>query len=172
MVKADGPADVAAFLAAHADATAYVIPFVDYAGPDGLYRKQRIAFVEGRPFASHMAVSERWMVHYLNAGMAESPDKRAEEARFMADFDTGFAVRNAEALACLARTFGLDYFGVDCAEGPDGRLILFEADVAMIVHDLDPPDLYPYKGPVMHRLMDAFVAALRRRATVAARGAA
>jgi hypothetical protein len=42
----------------------------------------------------------------------------------------------------------------------------------MIVHDLDPPDLYPYKGPVMHRLMDAFVAALRRRATVAARGAA
>ena len=45
----------------------------------GLYRKLRVVFVNGRPFVAHMAVSERWMVHYLNADMGK-PANRAEEA--------------------------------------------------------------------------------------------
>ena len=38
----------------------------------------------------------------------------------------------------------------------DGRLLLFEADVALIVHAMDPPDLYPYKVPAMAKLFAAF----------------
>ena len=92
-----------------------------------------------------MAVSDHWMVHYLNAGMAEDAAKRAEEAAMMASFETGFAARHADAFAALHAAFGLDYFAIDCAEDREGRLLLFEADTAMIVHDMDPPDLYPYK---------------------------
>ena len=143
---------------------AYVSRFVDYASADGLWRKYRIAFIGGRPFLAHMAISDHWMVHYLNAGMAESAERRAEEAAAMASFDEDFAVRHAAAFAGLYDRLGLDYFAIDCAELPDGRLLMFEADVSMIVHALDPEDLYPYKKPQMAKLFDAFEALLRKRA--------
>ena len=102
------------------------------------------------------------MVHYLNAAMLDSPENRAEEARMMATFDEDFAVRHSEAFSVLVRRIGLDYFGIDCGETRDGRLLLFEADVAMIVHDMDPPDLFPYKAPQMRKVFDAFQAMVLR----------
>ena len=123
---------------------------------DGMFRKYRIALIEGRPFACHMGVSEHWMIHYLNAGMRESAPKRAEEARFMAEFDQDFAKRHARAFDALTEHVGLEYFGIDCGETPEGELLIFEADVAMIVHAMDPPDLFPYKGPQMRKVFDAF----------------
>ncbi len=142
---------------------AYVSPFVDYAGADGRYRKYRIVLVDGRPFLAHMAIGDHWMVHYLNAGMADNEAKRAEEAAAMAGFDEDFAVRHAEAFAALHARLGLDYFAVDCAETADGRLLVFEADVSMIVHALDSEALYPYKKPAMAKLFGAFEGMLRGR---------
>jgi hypothetical protein len=101
------------------------------------------------------------MVHYLNAAMLESAENRAFEARFMADFDADFAVRHRMAFAGLHERIGLDYFAIDCAETKVGQLLLFEADVAMIVHDMDPPDLFPYKAPQMRTVFAAFQAMLR-----------
>jgi hypothetical protein len=118
----------------------------------------------GRPYIAHMAISDHWMVHYLNAGMAESEEKRAEEAAVMERFDEDFAVRHAAAFAALHERLGLDYFAIDCAELPDGRLLVFEADVSMIVHALDPEALYPYKRPQMMKVFKAFEAVLRERA--------
>ncbi|MDB5475549.1 MAG: hypothetical protein JWP49_1060 [Phenylobacterium sp.] len=156
------PADLVAYLPERPEAEFFVSPFVDYSGADGLFRKLRIVFVAGRPFICHMAVSERWMVHYLNADMHESAAKRAEEAAMFATFDDGFAARHADALAAICERLPLDYFGIDCAETRDGRLLVFEADVALIVHNIDPPDLYPYKPPAMLKLfagvMEAFAA--------------
>jgi len=141
----------------------HVAPFVDYSGPDGRYRKQRVVFIDGKAFASHFAVSEHWIVHYLSAGMAEHAWRRAEERRWMEDFDTDFAVRHREAFEALCSRIGLDYFGIDCAEMPDGRLLIFEVDVAMIVHDMDPEDVFPYKKPAMRKLFAAFQEALAKR---------
>ena len=143
---------------------AYVSPFIDYSGLDGKYRKSRIVLIDGRPFLAHMAVGDHWMVHYLNAGMADSGAKRAEEAAAMAAFDADFAVRHAQAFAGLHARLGLDYFAIDCAETADGRLLLFEADVSMIVHALDSQELYPYKKPAMAKLFAAFEGLLRQRA--------
>ncbi len=162
--KANGPADLAAYLATVTADEFFVTQFVDYRGADGLFRKYRIACIDRRPFLCHMAASEHWMVHYLNAGMTESAHRRAEEAREMAEFDTGFAVRHADAFATLNDWMALDYFQIDCAETPDGRLLVFEADVAAIIHLMDPPDLFPYKPAQMRRVFGAFDAMLRRRA--------
>jgi len=82
----------------------------------------------------------------------------------MATFDTEFAPRHQAAFAALHERLGLDYFGIDSAETADGRLLVFEVDVAMIVHDMDPPDLFPYKQPQMTKVFEAFQAMLRRRA--------
>jgi hypothetical protein len=105
-----------------------------------------------------------WKIWYLNADMAESSQKRDEEARFMKGFDEGFGQRHATVLSEIARRIGLDYFAIDCAETPDGKLLLFEADNASIVHNMDPPDVFPYKAPQMHKIFDAFVAMLYKYA--------
>jgi len=162
--KLTSAADLAAYVATQAVDRFYVSPFIDYANDDGLFRKQRIALIEGRPYVCHLAVSPRWMVHYLNAEMLDSAENRAEEARFMAEFNSDFARRHAEAFAVLHQRIGLDYFAIDCAETRDGRLLLFEADVAMIVHAMDSPDLFPYKPPQMRKVFAAFLALLERAA--------
>jgi glutathione synthase/RimK-type ligase-like ATP-grasp enzyme len=154
--KIDSPEALAAYVIQSRLQTAYVSRFVDYASADGHWRKHRIAFIGGEPYLAHMAVGDHWMVHYLNAGMAESAEKRAEEAAAMAGFDAGFAARHAAAFAGLHERLGLDYFAIDCAETPDGRLLVFEADVSMIVHALDPEALYPYKRPQMTKVFAAF----------------
>jgi hypothetical protein len=119
--------------------------------------------VDGLPYPCHMAVAEEWKVWYLNANMAASAAKRAEEARFLWEFDATFGARHAAALAAIAQRAGLEYFGIDCAELPDGRLLVFEGDIALVVHDMDPPDVYPYKGPPMRKLFAAFYDMLRRQ---------
>ncbi|MGH7125814.1 MAG: ATP-grasp domain-containing protein [Stellaceae bacterium] len=165
LVKIEAPGSVAAYLQEHPQSEFYIARFIDYRSADGMFRKYRVAVIDGRPFASHMGVSQHWMIHYLNAGMRESAEKRAEEARFMAEFDQDFAARHARAFAALAERVGLEYFGVDCGETPEGELLIFEADVAMIVHAMDPPDLFPYKRPQMETVFDAFQAMLARAAT-------
>jgi hypothetical protein len=165
--RLDAPATVNAYLQTQESEDFSISRFVDYRGADGLFRKFRIAFVGGRPFLCHVAIGRHWMLHYLNAGMAESAAKRAEEAALMAAFDIDFAARHREALADLAALGGLDYFAVDCAETREGRLLVFETDTAMIVHDMDPPDLYPYKAPQMRKIFRAFRELLYARALAA-----
>jgi hypothetical protein len=172
LAKLDDAAALAAYLGERGEPEFYLSPFVDYRSADGLFRKYRLAVIEGRPFACHMAISQHWMVHYLNAGMTESAEKRAEEACFMADFDSGFARRHAAALQLLADRLGLDYLALDCGETAEGELLLFEADVAMIVHAMDPPDLFPYKGPQMRKVFAAFRQMLRARAAASVSAAA
>ena len=145
----------------------YLSRFVDYRNADGQFRKYRITLVDGKPFICHFAISSHWMIHYLNAGMTESQTKRDEEADCMAHFDTQFALRHASAIQAIHDRLGLAYVGIDCAETPDGKLLIFEVDNAMIVHDMDPDDLFPYKKPIMHKVFAAFRQLLEKtRATV------
>jgi hypothetical protein len=170
--KLASPFDLARYLAAVPDTAFFVSRFIDYAGADGQFRKFRVVLIDGVPHAVHLGVSSHWMVHYLNAGMAESAAKRAEEERFMAEFDTdgGFARRHAAALQGIGERIGLDYLVIDCAELPlpGGELLVFEVDPGAAVHAMDPPDLFPYKRPAMERVRAAFRALLGRAA--AARG--
>ena len=163
LAKLEGAEAVAAYLEVHRDPEFFVSPYVDYSSPDGLFRKYRIIWVDGRPYPCHMAVAEEWKVWYLNANMAASAAKRAEEERFLSEFDTGFGLRYRAELAAIAERFGLEYVGIDCAVLPDGRLLVFEADIALVVHDMDPPDLYPYKGAPMQKLFAAFYEMLKRK---------
>lgn len=134
----------------------YLSRFIDYRGPDGLFRKYRIVLIDGKPFVCHVGISEHWMIHYLNAGMAESAEKRAEEERFMLDFDSGFACKHTEAFRAINERVGLDYLGIDCGETADGKLLIFEVDSCMIIHAIDPVDIFPYKQPQMNKVFSAF----------------
>ena len=165
--KLDDPTAIAAYLATRPERGFFISRYVDYANADGLFRKYRIVFIAGKAYACHMAITDQWMIYYLNAAMGKSPAKRAEEERFMTGFDAEFALRHRAALDALAERVGLDYFGIDCAETADGKLLLFEADIAMIVHLMDSPAIYPYKVPQMHKVFSAFVAMLKAHAAQA-----
>jgi len=164
LAKLDDRAAIDRYLGERAEQEFFVSRFVDYANDDGLFRKYRIVFVDGRPYACHMAIADRWDIWYLNAGMAFSESKRLEEEDFMRNFDSGFAVRHRAALAAMADRVGLDYFTVDCAENKCGELLIFEADNTAVVHNMDSPELFPYKPPQMRAIFEAFADMLYRRA--------
>ncbi|ALM84119.1 RimK family alpha-L-glutamate ligase [Bordetella sp. N] len=188
--KIDQAADLAAYLAAHDAAAAgaagqeaapvpasaqeagsdagqaafYLSQFIDYRSPDNRYRKYRVVLVQGRPFLGHLGISPRWMVHYLNADMLENADNRAEEGARMQNFESDFGARHAAAFSDIHQRVGLDYFVMDCAETPDGQLLVFEGDTCGIVHAMDPEDIFPYKAPNMRRIFTAFQDMVRQRA--------
>jgi hypothetical protein len=164
LARLDDTASLAAYLEQRGEDGFFVSPFMDYSGKDGLFRKCRIAMIEGRPFPVHMAIAEEWKVWYLNADMALNVAHRTEEAKFMQLFDENFGRRHARALAGLAERVDLDYFLIDCAETSDGDLLIFEADHCAIVHDMDPVNIYPYKPGAMKKLFEAFGGMLRSRA--------
>jgi len=153
--KIESPEGIAGFLAKLDGATFFLSNFIDYSGADGLFRKIRIALIDGVPFACHMAVSANWMIHYVNADMYTDAQRRAEEAVFMDNFDA-FAERHRAALRAIYERTSLDYVCIDCAETPDGRLLLFEVDHVMVIHAMDPEDMFPHKQVHMAKVRDAF----------------
>lgn len=148
--------ELRAYLDGCDDPAFFVSEFINYASDDGNFRKYRIVFVDGKAFPVHMAVSDQWDLWYMNAKMDQFPERRAQEERFMDRFDEDFAKRHRRAFNALTKGIDLDYFGIDCAEDENGKLVLFEADNALIVHDMDPQDLYPYKSRHMQRIFRAF----------------
>ena len=163
LAKLDKPSDLSNYLNTQPEVEFFIAPFIDYRSDDGWFRKYRVVVIDGRPFASHMAISQNWMVHYLNADMVRNEKNRAEEALFMATFETGFALKHCAALHEIDSRVGLEYYSMDCAETKDGRLIVFEIDSGAVVHSMDPIDIFPYKAPQMERVFAAFQQMLARR---------
>lgn len=156
LMKIDAPEAIAEYLRTMPESEFHISPFVDYRGADGMFRKYRVVLIDGRPYAGHMGISDHWMIHYLNSGMTESAEKRAEEERFMTTFDEDFALRHADAFGAIAERIGLDYLVIDCGETTDGKLLVFEIDSGAVVHSMDPVDLFPYKQAQMQKVFKAF----------------
>jgi hypothetical protein len=153
--KIDHPQQIWQYLSRVVGSEFFLSSFIDYSSKDGLFRKIRIALLNGVPFVCHMAVSSNWMVHYVNAGMYEDAGKRMEEGVFMQNFHT-FAERYSQALQAIYHRTHLEYVCIDCAETQDGQLLVFEIDHAMVVHAMDPEDLFPYKQEQIQKLQHAF----------------
>jgi hypothetical protein len=134
----------------------YVTAFHDFRSADGLYRKYRMFFVEGRPYPYHLAVSAHWMVHHHTAGMEEWPERIAEEARFLDDPEGVIGAKAMRAVTAIGERIGLDFCGLDFSILPDGQVLVFEANAAMLVHPeaLDGP--FAHKNRHVERIIDAF----------------
>jgi glutathione synthase/RimK-type ligase-like ATP-grasp enzyme len=160
LVKIEQASQIMDYLPTVTENEFYISPFADYRSADGQYRKYRIVIIDGTPYICHLAISSGWLIHYLNAGMTESAEKRAEEAHCFANFDTGFALRHAQALQAVNQRMGLNYLGIDCAETPAGELLIFEVDSNMIIHAFDSSEMFPYKQTQMQKVFAAFRALL------------
>ncbi|MEM7069159.1 MAG: hypothetical protein AAF478_09765 [Pseudomonadota bacterium] len=142
----------------------FVSEFVDYRSSDGQFRKYRIIFVDGKAYPYHLAIGSSWKLWYMNAEMGASKYKLSEEADFLKSFDDDFRARHMNALDALCGAIGLDYFGIDCAEDAAGNLVVFEADNALIVHDMDAVGKFSFKEEPCANLFVAFQEMLFRKA--------
>ena len=68
-------------------------------------------------------------------------------------------------MPALGAALGLDYAGIDCAQLPDGTLLVFEADSRMLVHALDGTEEGRYKRAAVERIRRALMALFDRRAS-------
>ena len=149
----------------------YATEFVDFrSARDGLYRKYRVIFVDRTPHPYHLAISDRWLVHYATAQMQDGA-RRSEELRFLVDPVAALGERAWAALGEIGRRLDLDYAGVDFSVLPDGRVLVFEANATMLVHPETNP-AFAYKNPYVERITGAFQALVDRLALLDASGSA
>ena len=156
LAKIGSDGELQSYLESSDAAEFYVGDFVDFQSADGLYRKLRIALIDGRPYICHLAITDHWVVHYIPAGMDLSTVKRAEEKAMMETFEADFVKRHHKTLQSIHEKLGLDYVILDCAVMQDGALLLFEADTRGWIHGVDPVEIFPYKPAIMQKAFDGF----------------
>jgi Flp pilus assembly protein TadD/glutathione synthase/RimK-type ligase-like ATP-grasp enzyme len=136
-------------------------------GPDGLARKYRVMLIDGVLYPLHMAASGDWKVHYFTSAMADRPDLRAEEARFLADMPGALGPRAVQALRGIRDRLGLDYAGVDFGLSPAGELLLFEANATMTITPPEADPIWTYRRAPIARALEAAKTLLLSRAVPA-----
>jgi glutathione synthase/RimK-type ligase-like ATP-grasp enzyme len=146
-----------------------VIEYLDARGKDGNARKYRVMMIGGRIYPLHLAISRNWKVHYFTSDMADQPDHRLEEANFLSDMRRVLGDQAIAALGRIQAALGLDYAGIDFGLGPDGDLLLFEANATMVIAPPDADERWAYRRTAIGGILDAVVAMILQKSTQAAR---
>ena len=146
-----------------------VIEYLDARGKDGNARKFRVMMIGGRIYPLHLAISSKWKVHYFTSDMADQPDHRLEEAKFLSDMPAALGDKAMAALARIEALLGLDYAGIDFGLGANGDLLLFEANATMVIAVPDTDERWSYRRAAISQIIDAVVAMIMRKSTEAAR---
>jgi hypothetical protein len=120
--------------------------------------------VDGHLYPLHLAISDHWKVHYFSAAMADHPERRSEEAAFLADMPRVLGPRAMAGLEHIREALGLDYGGIDFGLGSDGEILLFEANATMVVNPPDPDPRWQYRRRPIERVLEAAHAMLGRLA--------
>jgi tetratricopeptide (TPR) repeat protein len=167
-VRVDHAKDLERAISALPGDALFAIEPLDALGPDGAWRKYRVMAIEGALYPLHLAISDHWKVHYYSADMT-APERRAEEAAFLADMETVLGVRAIDALSIIVRRLDLDYAGIDFALAPDGRVLLFEANAGMVIQRPGAQAIWDYRRPAIERALAAAQALLRSKAATAIR---
>ncbi|MFY9855285.1 MAG: tetratricopeptide repeat protein [Terracidiphilus sp.] len=159
-IKVESPAALVSAVAelpgfGRPEAEVLAIAYLDARGADGCSRKYRVMMVGGELYPLHLAISEDWKIHYFSADMADRPDHRAEEARFLADMPGVLGSKAMTALLSIQNALGLDYGGIDFALNQRGEVLLFEANATMVVEQPCEDTLWDYRRPAVERIHQA-----------------
>jgi hypothetical protein len=125
--------------------------------------------IGGRCYPLHLAISGKWKVHYFTADMADKPDHRLEEARFLGDMPAVLGDKAMAALERIQAALGLDYAGIDFGLGPDGDLLLFEANATMVIAPVAPDERWAYRRTANTAILEAVAAMIMQKSAQAER---
>ncbi len=140
------------------------IAFVDVRGADGMVRKYRVLSIGGELYPLHLALSHDWKVHYVTSAMEERETFRDEERAFLRDMPSALGARATAALRRISDVLALDYAGMDFALDRDGRVVLFEANAAMVIVPPKSEARWEYRREPSRRAVEAAQAHLRAKA--------
>jgi glutathione synthase/RimK-type ligase-like ATP-grasp enzyme len=140
------------------------IEYLDARGNDGSARKFRVMMIDGALYPLHLAISQNWKVHYFTSDMADQPNHRAEEAKFLQNMPAAIGPTAMRALKAIQSALGLDYAGIDFGLSPEGDLLLFEANATMVIAKPNDDVRWAYRRKSIDRAVDATVAMLKRKA--------
>jgi glutathione synthase/RimK-type ligase-like ATP-grasp enzyme len=140
------------------------IEYLDASGADGRPRKFRVMMIGGKLYPLHLAISRDWKVHYFTSDMADRPDHRAEEAKFLADMPGTLGAKAMRALQAIQAALGLDYAGIDFGLSGDGDVLLFEANATMVIAKPGDDAHWAYRKDAIDRVLEAAIAMLMQMA--------
>ena len=146
------------------------IEYLDARGKDGNARKYRVMMIAGRIYPLHLAISGSWKVHYFTSDMADKPDHRREERGFLGDMRATLGERAMAALEGIRDALGLDYAGIDFGLGPNGDLLLFEANATMVIVPPAADEHWAYRRAAIGTILDAVIAMIKAKSAEAGRG--
>jgi tetratricopeptide (TPR) repeat protein len=164
--RVEAPAQLAQTVAELPGEQLLAMEYVDTRSADGMYRKYRVMFVDGRLYPLHLAIAHQWKVHYFSAAMADDDAYRDEERAFLTDPRGTLGQTAWSALERVRTTLDLDYGGVDFAIGGDGRLVVFEANATMVILPPDAEECWSYRREPIAAVRSAVAAMIARRAAV------
>ena len=133
--------------------------FVDFKSSDGLYRKYRAFFIGSHVIFRHMLVSDNWNVHAEDRKrfMAERQELLDEEEGLFGKTEGAFPDAIAKVMEAVRDKMELDYFGMDFAILPDGRVLLFEANATMNFFPFLPDPKFAYVRTCLAPAQHAFL---------------
>jgi tetratricopeptide (TPR) repeat protein len=163
--RVDDPETLATIAASLPGSELFAIAFADVRGADAMVRKYRVLTIGGELYPLHLALSHEWKVHYVTAAMEERQSYRDEERAFLSDMASALGRPVVDVLRRIAGVLALDYGGMDFALDRDGRIVLFEANAAMVIAAPKPGAVWAYRREPAQRAVEATQALLRSRAT-------
>jgi Flp pilus assembly protein TadD/glutathione synthase/RimK-type ligase-like ATP-grasp enzyme len=158
--------DLARVLATLPGDQIYAIAYLDASRPDGSVRKYRALFIDGAVYPVHLAISNTWKIHYFSADMRNNDVNRAEELAYLTDMAAYLGPKAMTALTGIAAQLDLDYGGIDFGIGPDGNVLVFEANPVMAVYFPDEDERFAYRRSAIVRIVDAVRAMFSRKAAL------
>jgi hypothetical protein len=147
--------DLAAAVAVLPGEELLAIEYLDARGADGMTRKYRVMMIDGVLYPLHLAISADWKVHYFTSDMAANVAYRQEEQRFLDDMTSVLGPCALTALQRISESLDLDYGGIDFGLAPDGSVLLFEANAAMVVKRPTPDPAWGYRRAPIDRVLEA-----------------
>jgi tetratricopeptide repeat protein len=141
----------------------WLIEQLDARDGEGMFRKFRVMFVDGRLYPLHLAISPDWKVHYFTADMAQSAANRRRDAEFLADMASVIGPCGMTALERINATLGLDYGGIDFAVNAAGDILFFEANATMVVLPPSHDQKWVYRRPAFGSVHSAVLTMLTKR---------
>ena len=155
MVKIDNTDDFANIKMSQPKQTFHFTEFHDYRSDDGYFRKIRFIFVDGEVLPDNLGISEDWNIHGTPSHefMKHHDWMMKEEENFLENYTECLGQKNCNALREIYNRIGLDFFGIDCALLPNGKLLVFEANPCM---RLQPREDFRYIGKYTRRIVNAF----------------
>lgn len=109
----------------------YITEYIDLQDGRGLYHKQRIAVIDGEPLLRHAMYYSDWKIHSGARAFMMARDSWEAELVYFDRYDKELLPPMRSAIDEITRRLRLEYYGIDCALQPDGRMIVFEANANM-----------------------------------------